>query len=483
MKNIVKELLAKQENERLELGKKVVSEINKLINMLKELGCEHLLSLKAGETKEIVKEVEVVKEVIVEVPVEVVKEVEVIKEVTVDNSELQNEIEKLKEEIKKKNIENGNLKGQVTKAKNNKEAMQNKIKELEDEIVKLGKEVSKYKTTASTWHSKYDELKNTITVEEPVEITDTVAESEDKITNEKEDSKEVTKNNTKKRNTRQNKRKREAVKNNAEQQDNKIEKEVVAENQIIKTDDVSLMECKSYRRSREDVHMYEGKQCYVLASEICQQITVIPKAHSFVVTDELVDAYQQELVNKGYAPVRTNVSPVVINHSEGIYKGYLARTDALEGVETFSKDDVFAGYVYKGSKGYLFTWDRSKHSVPAMYKLQESVQGRKDANSITSKEIAEMSIFVKKMFKLYDAKVEVIVAKATEIAKQKAEIARQKLEVNSQETKRIREKMNAAKESGRVLGSSTTTKTKRGIKRKNNASDLSSSLQNAAKGF
>ena len=109
MNTMVKELLRKQENERVEMATLLVSNTKE---MLSNLGCDYMLStaqdtdvskyeaiinslkeeLKAAKNN--VKEVEVVKEV--KVPVETIKEVEVIKEVKVP-VEVVKEIEVVKE--------------------------------------------------------------------------------------------------------------------------------------------------------------------------------------------------------------------------------------------------------------------------------------------------------------------------------------------------------------------------------------------------
>ena len=109
MNTMVKELLRKQENERVEMATLLVSNTKE---MLSNLGCDYMLSttqdtdvskyetiinslkeeLKAAKNN--VKTIEVVKEV--EVPVETIKEVEVIKEVKVP-VEVVKEIEVVKE--------------------------------------------------------------------------------------------------------------------------------------------------------------------------------------------------------------------------------------------------------------------------------------------------------------------------------------------------------------------------------------------------
>lgn len=505
MKNLVKELLAKQEVERkelekkqeaqkLELGQKVVNKVNELMEVITSLGLGHLVNGISTVTKEVVKEVKVEVPVEVVKEVEVIKEVEVVKEVVVDvNKDLEKQIAQstkriaeLEEMVANQKVDKedepttltkrqvGALKGQITKLTNEKAALENKIAELEAEKETL-------KKTAGTWQSKYTTLFNSVKTVEPV----VEKEVETKVETEVETKQNTeTKGMLEKAKEAANKVK-DADKEKAPEKQN-TEKEVVVEKEVkLDANNISLTECTKYKRKRDEVHMYDGGKCYVLASKTCQQITVIPKVASYVVTEELVGAYQKELVKIGYNPERTNVSPVVINHKEGEYKGYFARTEALEGVEKFSNRDVFAGYIYKGTKCYLFTWDKSRHSVPAMYKLYESVQGRKDANSIRSKDIEEMSNFVGKMFDLYEKEVAPIVEARTAEAMKKAEEAKQRLEADSQVTRETKAKIENARANGNVLGR-TKIKNKRGIKKNKGGaqvSNLSPTLQNAAEGF
>ena len=150
MNTMVKELLRKQENERVEMATLLVSNTKE---MLSNLGCDYMLStaqdtdvskyeaiinslkeeLKAA--KKNVKEVEVVKEV--KVPVETIKEVEVIKEVKVP-VEVVKEIEVVKEVVKEVSSNDKII-----------EELQSRIRELEVKI----EDKNKLITTLTTYNT------------------------------------------------------------------------------------------------------------------------------------------------------------------------------------------------------------------------------------------------------------------------------------------------------------------------------------------
>ena len=154
MNTMVKELLRKQENERVEMATLLVSNTKE---MLSNLGCDYMLStsgtdvskyetiinslkeeLKAAKKNvktievvkevkvpvETIKEVEVIKEV--KVPVEVVKEIEVVKEVPV---EVVKEVEVIKEvEVVKEVVKEVSSNDKII------EELQSRIRELEVKI-------------------------------------------------------------------------------------------------------------------------------------------------------------------------------------------------------------------------------------------------------------------------------------------------------------------------------------------------------------
>ena len=170
MNTMVKELLRKQENERVEMATLLVSNTKE---MLSNLGCDYMLSttqdtdvskyetiinslkeeLKAAKNN--VKEVEVVKEV--KVPVETIKEVEVIKEVKVP-VEVVKEIEVVKEVpveiIKEVEVVKEIAKEISSDDKKIIEELQSRIRELEVKI----EDKDKLITTLTTYKSNINKV-------------------------------------------------------------------------------------------------------------------------------------------------------------------------------------------------------------------------------------------------------------------------------------------------------------------------------------
>ena len=174
MNTMVKELLNRQENERVEMATLLVSNTKE---MLSNLGCDYMLSatapgtdaskyetiinslkeeLKAAKknvkTIEVVKEVEVPVEIIkeVKVPVEVVKEVEIVKEVPV---EVVKEVEVIKEVpveiIKEVEVVKEIAKEISSDDKKIIEELQSRIRELEVKI----EDKDKLITTLTTYNN------------------------------------------------------------------------------------------------------------------------------------------------------------------------------------------------------------------------------------------------------------------------------------------------------------------------------------------
>ena len=187
MNTMVKELLRKQENERVEMATLLVSNTKE---MLSNLGCDYMMSATAQDTDvskyetiinslkeelkaakknvktievikevkvpvETIKEVEVIKEV--KVPVEVVKEVEIVKEVPV---EVVKEVEVIKE-VPVEIIKEVEVVKEVVKeiSSNDKiiEELQSRIRELEVKI----QDKDKLITTLTTYKSNTNKVDTT----------------------------------------------------------------------------------------------------------------------------------------------------------------------------------------------------------------------------------------------------------------------------------------------------------------------------------
>ena len=174
MNTMVKELLRKQENERVEMATLLVSNTKE---MLSNLGCDYMLDSASGTAKyeaiinslkeelkaaKNVKEVEVIKEI--KVPIETIKEVEVIKEVKVP-VEIIKEIEVVKEvpveivkEVPVEIIKEVEVVKEVVKevSSNDKiiEELQSRIRELEVKI----EDKNKLITTLTTYKSNTNKV-------------------------------------------------------------------------------------------------------------------------------------------------------------------------------------------------------------------------------------------------------------------------------------------------------------------------------------
>ena len=399
MKELVKGLLKGQEERRAEiekgfvverrsLGEKLVAELNEA---LVELGCEDLLV--KGET--VVNNIEIKKgkvvEVVKEVEVPVVKEV--IKEVN-NNEILVKAIEakdryivELETKLQDKAYIAANdgfvVDGIEVSVKVVNE-LNDKITELEGELAKLEKERDAYKKSSETFQSKYTKVKNErARLQE--EIADLKADAID-LTPVVKEKKEV---------------------------------KPVENKEVVTTKLVKLEKYKSERR--DDVAFYDNGPFYVMASNTCQEITVIPKKITTKVTEDVVNSIQEELVSMGYRREREVVSPVVVNVDKGNLKGYFARTDAREGIMNFSKDDFFGGYVVDGSRAYLWSWD-GKSELCATYYLDKVIVGDKK-KSVTTGTAKMVSKLVKEMHKEYLKQVDALqLAKQEEIARNTAAI-------------------------------------------------------------
>ena len=176
MNTMVKELLRKQENERVEMATLLVSNTKE---MLSNLGCDYMLDTASGtdvskyeaiinslkeelKAAKNVKEVEVIKEI--KVPIETIKEVEVIKEVKVP-VEIIKEIEVVKEvpveivkEVPVEIIKEVEVVKEVVKevSSNDKiiEELQSRIRELEVKI----EDKNKLITTLTTYKSNTNKV-------------------------------------------------------------------------------------------------------------------------------------------------------------------------------------------------------------------------------------------------------------------------------------------------------------------------------------
>lgn len=284
------------------------------------------------------------------------------------------------EDMSKKNRElrqeNNDLKAQST-SNNSQNA---DVEALKEEIERLQAEVEKYKRSSATWQRKHDVLENNI-----------------KASQEKKDDKGA-KNNTTKEETKVEDRKPVADNSNKNKNNNKPSNNGSQNRVVGKVS--NLVQCVNYKKTREDVTLYDGGDYYVMASTICQQITIIPRSAKFVVTPEVEKAYQDQLVKMGYPAQRTDVSPITVQSVLGETRfGYIARNEGKFGTTDFSDEDVFAGYVYANNTCYLYTWDRQEFANPVVYHLDAIVSGK--VSFVHDHEKSLVSALVKTMYKQY----------------------------------------------------------------------------------
>ena len=166
--------------------------------------------------------------------------------------------------------------------------------------------------------------------------------------------------------------------------------------------------------------MHCNSKFYVMSSDKCKEITVIPRNISIKVTDEDINSIEKELVDRfGYRIDREVVSPATVNMDKGYLQGYFARTEAREGRLVFSENDFFGGYVISNAGSYLWSWD-GKSELCAVYYLDKVIVGDKN-RSVTSGTARMVTKEVKEMYKTYLEKVgDIQKANAEQLAKNTA---------------------------------------------------------------
>lgn len=408
MRNLVNNLLKEQEMERRVLGEKAMAECHEI---LIALGCEDMINenldkkMEARLTKSL------------------------------------NEIETLKEKCK----EVSNLKASLTKANKAKEKKDETIKDLKEEIKELKKQIKELKKQEVKVETKIETVVDTTKVDKLQELLD------------KEKKKYATLQRTNQTLREQNNRLKDAIADleadliDVEEASEPVEevedkpavkekvKEVKENKQQTKEKEDGkkvmntgkLQKLENYKNERrDDVDFFWSDNYYVMATKKCQEITVIPKKITTKVTDEVVKSMQDELVKMGYRRERDIVSPVTISMDKGNLIGYFARTDARAGLQSFSDEDFFSGYVMDNSRTYLWSWD-GKSELCATYYLDKVIAGDKN-KSVTPGTARMVTKQVKEMHKDYLAEVtKVVKAREDQIAKNTAALNKKKAEMNA----------------------------------------------------
>lgn len=381
MNNLVKGLLKGQEERRMEiekgfvverrsLGEKLAAELSEA---LIALGCEDMLNTKEA----VVNKIEIKKGKIVEIK----------KEVKISDK--------------------------------------NEIKALKD---KMNKDIAKYKKTAATWQSKYNEIKKEL------EETNEAMHNYDEEIKEANLAYERLEEQLKRMKKANRELRKELSNLQADIETDQIDihidsvvKEIV-NNKEEKTKEMNtkLVKLEKYKNERrDDVAFYNNDKYYVMASDICRDITVIPKNVMTIVNNDIVNSFQKELAEMGYRIDRDEVSPAKVYMDNGNVKGYFARTEARDGLLAFSDDDFFGGYITNSSNSYLWSWD-GKSDMCAVYNLDAVIVGNKEKRTASPGTIKMVTKLVKAMYKDYLSKVEVLqkekndqIAKNTAIANEK----------------------------------------------------------------
>lgn len=406
MINVVKELIKGQEErmaelekgfnvERVSLAEKLMAELRE---SLVELGCAYLLD---GNSE------------------------------SVDTSKLEAELARANNqinELKEKCKEIGPLKTKATKAIKAKEDMANKIKALEKELAKTTKEdksvnvkelqedlesankqIEWFKSSASTWQSKYTKLFN-----ETKDTTNTVEELNKEIDNLKEQlaqkEKEV-------------QALQQAAISYETTKNNKIEKEVIKQVENKEESNKEYFKLNTNVKFKSSTGLYESNDHYVIAKPSVKDIVVVPKSFNVEVKKEDFVKYENLLTNEfKFDKDRQEISPVTVEFSNAKHKAYLARTEARESLYQFSYKDVLAGYIVNNYKVYSWSWNPETHKEPFIVDLGQRAKG-KERCDVSPCDRKALNVTIKAMLSEYNEKVEAY-AKANNlynVTKEKAE--------------------------------------------------------------
>ena len=440
MINIAKELIKREEEKMMELEKEFnVERVNlaeKFITELREtlvvLKCEYLL--------------------------------EGVKEVVVDNSELEVQIKELKKL-------NETLKASATKAANNVESVKVKleeakkivkdkdkeikqlnktiedkdkaiksleykltqdtnelgldVKDLKEELEDTKKQVEWFKSSASTWQSKYTKLFNETKDVKDESVLQQALKAKDeyiiKLETQLQDKAyqaandgyvvnglEVSVNVVNDLNDQINKLQEELAQKERDiellqqaaicyentKKQNKVEntKEVVKE---VPKDEANK-ECFALNTNvkfKAGTKLFESDNHYVIAKSSVKDIVVVPKKFNVEVNKQDFIKYEDLLVNKfNFDKDRQVISPVVVEHNDGKHKAFLARTEARESLFVFSYKDVLAGYVVNNYKVYSWSWNPETHEEPFVLDLGQQAKGKRCTVSPCDKKAIVLTI-------------------------------------------------------------------------------------------
>ena len=102
--------------------------------------------------------------------------------------------------------------------------------------------------------------------------------------------------------------------------------------------------------------LYQTESCFLIASSTTKEITWIANGP---ISDEYKDAVEQMLIaEKKILPNRLQLSPVIVQTEDG----YMARANAVNGVDKFDREDILVGYVKIDGKFYLYSYSAQYRS-------------------------------------------------------------------------------------------------------------------------
>lgn len=146
--------------------------------------------------------------------------------------------------------------------------------------------------------------------------------------------------------------------------------------------------------------LYQTESCYFIASPYAKEIT-------WLSYNTLTEEYKQQVIDRlvkdfNFNTSRVELSPIVIQDSIS----YMARTHAHLGVETYSIDDVYCGYVKKNNDFILYSYfpNTNKMHIESLNKKLLMAEGKLSAKNTMpddKKVLAFVNSKVRNMYKKY----------------------------------------------------------------------------------
>lgn len=146
--------------------------------------------------------------------------------------------------------------------------------------------------------------------------------------------------------------------------------------------------------------LYQTESCYFIASPYAKEIT-------WLSYNTLTEEYKQQVTDRlvrdfNFNASRVELSPIVIQDSIS----YMARAHAHLGVETYSIDDVYCGYVKKNNDFILYSYfpNTNKMHIESLNKKLLMAEGKLSAKNTMpddKKVLAFVNSKVRNMYKKY----------------------------------------------------------------------------------